>query len=86
MSGLMANVLYRYEYGVLTSKPLWDAKTGKFPCGAIVPGVNDIPGASCFDVHKRLNVQSNGCSLPSTYGQQSVKSTSPQAVRILEVR
>jgi hypothetical protein len=59
-----ANVLYRYQDGVLTDEPLWDAETGKFPCGAIVPGVNDIPDSSCFDVHERLNINCNECYLP----------------------
>jgi hypothetical protein len=65
-----ANVLYRYENGVLTTQPLWEPSSGKFPCGAIVPGVNDVAGASCFDVHTRLNVQANGCTLPAGYGRQ----------------
>jgi hypothetical protein len=59
-----ANVLYRYQDGVRTSQPLWDPKTGEFPHGAMVPGVNDLPGSSAFDVHKRLNVNTNGCPLP----------------------
>lgn len=66
-----ANVLYAYENGVLTNKPLWDTSVdnGRFiGCGAIIPGVNDIAGQSCFDVHKRLNVNYNGCSLPAGYG------------------
>ena len=62
-----ANVLFRYQDGVLTDRTLWDASTGAFPCGAIVPGVNDIPGASCFDVHERLHVNSGGCNLPVWY-------------------
>ena len=62
-----ANVLYAYENGTLTQKPLWEPGTGRFPCGAIIPGVNDISGQSCFDVHKRLNVNQNGCNLPSDY-------------------
>nr|MBI4156194.1 DUF4082 domain-containing protein [Candidatus Woesearchaeota archaeon] len=62
-----ANILYRYENGVLTNKPLWDKTTGQFPCGAIIPGVNDIAGSSCFDVNKRLNVNTNGCSFPAGY-------------------
>jgi len=64
-----ANVLYRYENGVLTTQPLWDPVTGQFPCGAIVPGVNDIAGSSCFDVHQRLNVNTNGCPFPAGYGE-----------------
>jgi hypothetical protein len=59
-----ANVLCRYENGMLTEKRLWDWSTGAFPCGALVPGVNDIPGRSCYDVHTRLNVNTNGCLLP----------------------
>jgi hypothetical protein len=58
-----ANILYRYEDGILTGQPLWDAGTGAFPCGAIVPRLNDVPGSSCFDVHERLNVNANGCDL-----------------------
>ncbi len=61
-----ANVLCRYENGVLTQQQLWNWQTGQFPCGAIVPGVNDIAGDSCADVHKRLNVNTNGCNLPAT--------------------
>lgn len=67
-----ANILYRYEGGKLTDIPLWDPVTGKFPCGSIVAGVNDIAGSSCFDVHKRLNVNANGCSFPSGYGKSSI--------------
>jgi len=59
-----ANILYRYEDGALTHEPLWDPGTGEFPHGAIVPGINDIVGDSAFDVHKRLNVNCNGCKLP----------------------
>jgi hypothetical protein len=62
-----ANILYVYANGTLTDKPLWNPQTGQFPCGAIVPGVNDIPGQSCFDVHTRVNVHTNGCKLPATY-------------------
>jgi hypothetical protein len=65
-----ANVLYRYQDGVLTNTPLWDPTTGRFPCGAQVAGVNDIAGSSCFDVHKRLNVNTNGCTLPTSVSSQ----------------
>jgi len=68
-----ANVLYRYQDGVLTTQPLWDPVTGQFPCGAIVPGVNDLPGASCVDVHQRLNVNTNGCPFPAGYGQSTLR-------------
>lgn len=56
-SDIGASVRYRYENGILTNQPLWNPTTRQFPCGAIVPGVNDIRGQSCFDVHERLNVQ-----------------------------
>jgi hypothetical protein len=59
-----ANVLYRYVDGVLTSQPLWDAASGAFPCGAIVPGINDDPNQSCIGVHERLRVGAAGCPLP----------------------
>jgi len=59
-----ANVIYRYIDGKLTDIPLWDPQTGEFPHGAVIPGVNDIPGKSAFDVHKRLNVNCRGCKLP----------------------
>ncbi|MEQ1705501.1 MAG: hypothetical protein ABL867_05955 [Rickettsiales bacterium] len=61
-----ANILCRYENGTLTQTQLWNWETGQFPCGAIVPGVNNIAGSSCSDVHKRLNVNTNGCNLPAT--------------------
>ncbi|MEK6747018.1 MAG: hypothetical protein AABY33_08315, partial [Pseudomonadota bacterium] len=61
-----ANVLCRYENGVLTQTQLWNWQTGQFPCGAIVAGVNDVAGSSCSDVHRRLNVNTNGCNLPAT--------------------
>src|SRR5262249_5422833 len=66
---LGANVLYRYQDGTLSKQPLWDAQTGTFPCGAIIPGVNDIPGSSCFDIHDRLNINRNGCSFPDGYAR-----------------
>lgn len=65
-----ANVLYRYENRTLTTQPLWDPVTGEFPHGPFVPGVNDIPGSSLFDVHERLNVNSANCPFPKSYGKQ----------------
>jgi hypothetical protein len=62
-----ANVLYRYQDGVLTNIPLWDPSTGKFPCGRVIAGLNDIQESSCFDVHQRLNVNTNGCPFPSSF-------------------
>ena len=58
-----ANIVYRYENGVLTHTPLWDPTTGAFPCGAVVPGINDGARA-CRSLHERLNVNTNGCRLP----------------------
>lgn len=66
-----ATILYRYEGGTLTSEPLWNPSTGAFPCGVQIEGVNDIAGSSCFDVHERLNVNTNGCSFPSGFGESS---------------
>jgi hypothetical protein len=59
-----ANIVYRYQNGVLTNQKLWNQTTGQFPCGAIISGINDIAGTSCFDVNKRLNVGVNGCPIP----------------------
>jgi len=59
-----ASIVYRYQDGQLTTQPLWDTQTGKFPCGAIVPGVNDVVGKSCTNVHERLHVGTSGCALP----------------------
>jgi hypothetical protein len=62
-----ANVLYRYENGVLGDVPLWDPDTGAFPCGAVVEGVNDDPSISCVGLHERLHVATDGCPLPAGY-------------------
>lgn len=58
--------LYEYLNGTKTSTPLWNAN-GFIRRGAIVNGVNDIPGTSLYDVHERLRVNSGGCALPSGY-------------------
>jgi hypothetical protein len=63
-----ANILYRYLNGVLTSQPLWDPSSGRFPHGALVAGVNDVPSESAFDVHQQLNVNTNDCPFPAGYG------------------
>jgi CheY-like chemotaxis protein len=63
---LGANILYRYENGILTSTPLW-SKDGDFPHGAIVSGLNDVRGNSLFDLKNRLNINRNGCSFPGGY-------------------
>lgn len=62
-----AEILYRYQNGVLTTVPLWDTVTGEFPHGAIIAGVNDIAGSSVTDIHTRLNVNTNGCPFPPGY-------------------
>lgn len=58
-----ATIIKRTVDGVETAEPLWDPATGAFPCGAVIAGVNDVPGASCFDIHKRLNISPNTCPL-----------------------
>ena len=63
-----ATILYRYENGVLTTTPLWDQTTGAWPFGATVAGINDVAGASAFDVHKRANINFNGCAFPASFG------------------
>jgi hypothetical protein len=62
-----ARILHRTEAGKQTNVPLWDTTTGAFPCGALVPGVNDVAGSSCNDVHRRLNINTNGCQFPAGY-------------------
>jgi hypothetical protein len=59
-----ANVVYRYQDGTLTNAPLWDPRTGAFPCGAVVPGINDDPSQSCIGVHERFRVGTAECALP----------------------
>jgi parallel beta-helix repeat protein len=58
-SDIGANVLYRSVNGALTGELIWDRYSGAFPCGALVGGLNDWSGWSCFDVHIRLNISSN---------------------------
>ncbi len=65
-SDIGATIRYRYNNGTLGTTPLWDPMTGRFPCGATVPGVNDettFPGGSCAEVHTRLFV-GPGCGRP----------------------
>jgi len=61
---LGAQIIYELDGGVLTDRKLWNQRTGAFPCGAIVPSVNDIPGESCFDAHERVRVGVAGCAIP----------------------
>jgi hypothetical protein len=58
-----ATIVNRYQNGTLTSTPLWNRDTGAFPCGAIVAGVND-GSIACANLHRRLNVNTNGCRFP----------------------
>ena len=62
-----ANILFKYQNGSLTTQRLWNPSTGAFPCGAVVSGINNVVGKSCNDVHKRLNVNFNGCAFPTGY-------------------
>lgn len=74
-----ANILYRYVNGILTKEPLWNPTTGEFPHGALVAGINDVPGQSLFDVHERLNINRNGCPFPANYGKGSSDDAPPTA-------
>jgi len=62
-----ASILFRYENGNPTTKPLWNPVTGAFPCGAVVPGLNDGP-TRCTNLHTRLGIGVGGCRLPTGYG------------------
>jgi len=68
-----ANIVHRYKddgSGLDCTQKLWNQTTGQFPCGATVAGLNDDPNGSttatqaCINVHKRLNVGVNGCTIP----------------------
>jgi hypothetical protein len=73
-----ATILYRYVNGVLTSTPLWDPTTGEFPHGAPdLDGTNRVPEQSLFDIHKRLNVNTRGCSFPKDYGHGKPDTQTP---------
>jgi len=72
-----ANVLYRYQNGVLTNVALWNKSTGAFPHGALVPGLNNIAGQSLYDVHIRLNINRNGCSFPAAYRNSATALAAP---------
>ncbi len=76
-----ANILYRYVDGELTDEPLWDPITGEFPRGAIVAGVNDVPGDSLFDIHQQLNVNYNGVTLP--YNETNLNETVTVAKEVI---
>ncbi len=56
-SDIGATIVKRYVNGIQTAEGLWDATSGAFPCGAVIPGVNDT-GNVCSSVHTRLGVGS----------------------------
>lgn len=60
--GMGANIILTKE-----GNRMWNATTGAFMwCGAIIPGLNDIEGESCFDVHERLNIGIPTCPVPAS--------------------
>jgi len=72
-ASLGANIVRRYrpdpggenEYWKKTTERLWDQQTGAFPCGRVVPdGTNDPSGDVCANVHERLDVGTDACSIP----------------------
>ena len=66
-SDVGATVIFRSQDGKLTNTRLWDAKTGGFPCGATVAGLNDGASTSttaCVNAHNRLHVGTSGCPIP----------------------
>jgi hypothetical protein len=59
--GIGADIRYRFEGSdTPTDEPLWGADLS-FPCGALVAGVSDQVGRSCFDLHERIAI--GGCGL-----------------------
>jgi hypothetical protein len=64
--GLGANIVFQSVGGQVTTTKLWDQTTGQFPCGAVVPGLNDaaLADVSCMGVHTRLHVGAMGCAIP----------------------
>ena len=65
LSDIGANIVYRSEDGTVGTVPLWDPVTGEFPCGAVIPGVNDDPATSCLGLSARLHVGgTSSCPIP----------------------
>jgi hypothetical protein len=64
--GTGANIVFETVAGQLTTTKLWDQTTGKFPCGAVVTGLNDdaLADVSCMGVGARLHVGAMGCAIP----------------------
>jgi len=71
-----ANIIYKYQDGILTGNLLWGPS---FPHGAIIAGVNDIAGSSAFDVHTRLGLMPTGAPPVADVTPPSVSITSPSA-------
>ncbi len=70
-----ANVLYAYEGGHLTSKPLWSSITNKWQfAGAIVSGVNDTVGLA--NIETRLHPSCTSWPYPK---QEQMKKRQPGA-------
>jgi hypothetical protein len=65
-AGLGANIVFQTVGGQPTTTKLWDQTTGQFPCGAVVPGLNDaaLSDLSCIGVGTRLHVGAMGCPIP----------------------
>ena len=59
-----ADLTHRFENGDRTAIPLWDPLTGRFPCGATIPGINDDPTDSCVGLHARLSIGTGTCRIP----------------------
>jgi len=57
------NVVYSYIDGRRTTVPLWSPLSSRFPCGIVVPGVNDDPADGCLGSHSRAGVGPD-CPLP----------------------
>ena len=56
---------------------------GEISFGALIAGLNDVPGQSLFDVHNRLNVNTNGCLFPAGYGSGGSDADSPRSPQSL---
>ena len=65
-TGVGANIVFQTVGGHLTATKLWDQTNGQFPCGAVVPGLNDesLADVSCMGVSARLHVGAMGCAIP----------------------
>jgi hypothetical protein len=55
-----ADIINRYENGVLTATRLWSVD-GSFPCGPVT-SLNSNPATSCAEIHKRLRITPAGAA------------------------